>query len=185
MSYITLLFLAISVSADAFAVSIGVGITEKRISQKQAFSLALTFGLFQAIMPIIGFFLASLFEKSISNYDHWLAFWLLGYIWWAMIFQWWKWWEDGIIGKNILALRSIIVLGIATSIDALAIGISLTATTPSIFFPALVIWIITFAVSYIWVEFWRKLGKKVGSHSEIIGWLVLIVIGTNILLQHL
>lgn len=185
MSYITLLLLAISVSADAFAVSISAGITEKKISQKQAISLAFTFGLFQAIMPIIGFYLTSLFEKSILHYDHWLAFFLLGYIWWNMIYQWWKWWEENIIEKNIFHFYSLIVLGIATSIDALAIGISLTATTPSIFFPAIVIWIFTFALSYIWVEFWKKLGKKVWSHSEIIGWLILLGIGTNILIQHL
>lgn len=87
MSFVTLLFLAISLSADAFAVAVGTGISQDKIRKKQAISMAVTFGVFQAMMPIIGFYLASLFAHSIGSFDHWIAFLLLGYIGGNMIHE--------------------------------------------------------------------------------------------------
>lgn len=80
MSFITILFLAFSLSADAFAVAVGTGISQKKVHKKEAFSMALTFGIFQGVMPILGFLLATLFTEAITSYDHWIAFVLLGYI---------------------------------------------------------------------------------------------------------
>lgn len=185
MFFITLFFLALSLSADAFAVALGAGISQKSIKMMQALKMAFSFWFFQALMPIIGFFLASIFSKYITSYDHWIAFILLGYIGWNMIYEWWKWEDEVITEKNIFGLKSLITLGIATSIDALAVGVSLTASTKDIFFPALMIGVITFFISYLGVEFGKKWGKHVGSRSEIIGGLILIGIGTKILIEHL
>ncbi len=185
MSFITLLLLALSLSADAFAVAVGTGISQEKIHKKQAIFMALTFGFFQALMPIIGFYLASLFAHSIINFDHWIAFILLGYIGGNMIREWWKNGDKNNIGKNIFSVRSLLVLGIATSIDALAIWISLIASTDNIFFPAALIGVVTFMTTYLGVNFGKKFAKHLGSRAEIIGWLVLIGIGTKILIEHL
>ncbi len=185
MSFITLLFLALSLSADAFAVAVATGISQKSIKISEAIKMAFSFWFFQALMPIIGFFLASIFSEYITSYDHWIAFFLLWYIGWNMIYEWWKWNDETIEEKNVFGLKSLITLGIATSIDALAVGVSLTASTQDILFPALMIGLVTFLFSYLGVEFGKKWGNHVGSRSEIIGGLILIGIGTKILIEHL
>ena len=185
MSFVTLFLLSLSLSADAFAVAVGTGISQEKIQKKQAIFMAITFWGFQALMPIIGFYLASLFAHSIGNFDHWIAFILLGYIGGNMIREWLKNWDKDNIGKNIFSIRSLLVLGIATSIDALAVWISLIASTDSIFFPAILIGIVTFFMTYLGVNFGKKFAKHMWSRAEIIGWLVLIGIGTKILIEHL
>lgn len=184
MSFFTIILLALSLSADAFAVAVGTGISQNKIQKKQSLSMAFSFGFFQAIMPIIGFFAASLFAKQIMDYDHWIAFVLLGYIGGNMAYEWWKP-DDAEEKKDMFTLRSLITLGIATSIDALAIGVWLTASTDDIFVPAIFIGITTFILSFIGIEFGKKFGQKIGSRAEIIGGLILIGIGTNILIEHL
>lgn len=185
MSFITVLLLAISLSADAFAVAVGTGISQKNIRIKQALLMAFSFWFFQALMPIIWFYLASLFASLITDYDHWIAFVLLGYIGVNMIYEGWKWGGNEEEKKDVFSLKSLIILGVATSIDALAVGISLTASTENIFYPALVIGIITFVASYIGLGFGKKFWHHIGSRSEIIGGLILIGIGTNILIEHI
>ncbi len=185
MSFVTILLLALSLSADAFAVAIGTGITQDKVHKKQAISMAMTFGVFQAMMPIIGFYLASLFSSVMNSYDHWIAFILLGYIGSNMIYDGWKRWDKDNIGKNIFSIRSLLILGIATSIDALAVWISLTASTSDILFPASIIGIVTFIMTYLGVNFGKKFAKHMGSRAEIIGWLILIGIGIKILIEHL
>lgn len=184
MSFFTVLLLALSVSADAFAVAVGAGISQKKIYTRQSLSMAFSFGFFQAIMPVIGFFAASLFSKQIMDYDHWIAFILLGYIGINMIQEWWQW-TDTDEKKDIFSIRSLITLGIATSIDALAIGVSLTASTNTILVPAIIIGITTFILSFIGIEFGKKFGQHIGSRAEIIWGIILIGIGTNILMEHI
>lgn len=102
-----------------------------------------------------------------------------------MIYEGWKWADEEEEKKDVFSLKSLITLGIATSIDALAVGVSLTASTENIFYPALVIGIITFVASYIGLGFGKKFWHHIGSRSEIVGGLVLIGIGTNILIEHI
>lgn len=185
MSFITTLLLALSVSADAFAVAIWAWISHKHIKLTQALWMALSFWFFQAIMPIIGFQITTLFPDVIKNYDHWIAFLLLGYIWWNMMAAWFNSNEEEKVDKNIFGFKSLLILGIATSIDALAVGASLTASTDNIYIPASIIWLVTFMTTFIGVKFGSKFSEKIGSRSEIVGWFILIVIGIKILIDHL
>jgi putative Mn2+ efflux pump MntP len=185
MAFLTLLLLAISLSADAFAVAVGTGISQRHIRSRDALQMAFSFGFFQAIMPIIGFAVASLFAEQIMDYDHWIAFLLLGYIGANMIHEWWssesEWGQE----RDVFSIRSLIVLGVATSIDALAVGVSLTASVTSIYFPALMIGVITFVLSWVGIEFGKKWWAKIWKNAEIVGGLILIGIGTKILIEHL
>ena len=185
MSLITIFFLALSLSADAFAVAVATGISQSTIRTKQAISMAFSFGFFQAVMPIIGFLLASLFAEQIMGYSHWIAFVLLGYIGGNMVYAGWQWADEGAVAKDVFSLRSLVTLGIATSIDALAVGVSLTASTTDIYLPALMIGVVTLIASYIGLEFGKRWGHHIGSRSEIIWGLILIAIGTRILIEHL
>lgn len=185
MNFFQLILLSFSLSADAFAVAVGTGVSRKTILFRQALLMALCFGMFQAIMPIIGYSLASLFSQIITAYDHWIAFLLLGYLGGNMMYAGWKCSDDEEEKRDIFSLGSLITLGIATSIDALAVGVSLVATEKSIFFPAFIIGIITFVLSFIGVAFGKKFGKHIGSRAEILGGCILIGIGTKILIEHL
>ena len=184
MSLFTIFLLWLSVSADAFAVAVASSLSQKKVLFKQALSMGIAFWLFQGLMPILGFYLASFFTVIIMDYDHWIAFILLGYIGINMI-------QEGLsqsdekMDKNIFTFRSLLFLSIATSIDALAVGISLTASTDNIYFPALIIAIITGILSFIGVRFWPRIWSKIWSRSEIIGGLILIWIGAKILADHL
>jgi putative Mn2+ efflux pump MntP len=185
MNFIQIFLLSVSLAADAFAVAVGAGISQKKILLKQALAMALCFGIFQAAMPIIGYTLASLFSDIIVNYDHWIAFILLGYIGWNMIYEWWKWDDEEKDAKNIFGLRSLCILWLATSIDALAVGVSLTATEKSIWPSAIMIGIVTFVLSFIGVEFGKRFGMHIGKKAEIIWWIILMGIGSNILYEHI
>lgn len=183
MSILSLFFLALSLAADAFAVALGIWMSRQKILMRQALMMAWCFGIFQAIMPILGYSLASLFSEIIRDYDHWIAFILLGYIWGNMIYSGLKKEEES-LEKDVFSLRSLLTLGIATSIDALAVWVSLTATEESIYFPALVIGIITFVASFIALESGKRLSDKLGSYAEVCGGAILIGIGINILIEH-
>ncbi len=185
MNFLQLILLSFSLSADAFAVAVGTGVSRKHILLRQALAMALCFGVFQAIMPIFGYTLASIFATVISAYDHWIAFLLLGYLGGNMIYAGWKCDDDEEETREVFSFWTLITLGIATSIDALAVGVSLVATEKSILFPAIIIGIITFLCSFIGVEFGKKFGKHIGSRAEILGGIILIGIGIKILVEHL
>ncbi len=185
MSIVTIFLLSFSLAADAFAVAIWAGIIHKKVNIRESISMAFSFGFFQALMPILWFLLASIFAKQIMEYDHWIAFFLLGYIGWNMISAWYSKDEDQKLDKNIFWIKSLLILGIATSIDALAVGVSLTASTDDIYIPAMTIWVTTFVLSFIWVRFGSKFWDKIWSKAEIIGGAILIMIGTKILIEHL
>lgn len=186
MNLITILLLAISLAADAFAVSVATGISEKKVSFKNAIKMSFGFWFFQALMPIIWFFLAGFFSEIIRDYDHWIAFILLTYIGGNMASSGWKGSDMNIqSSKNTFGWKSVFILSVATSIDALAVGVSLTASISNIWIPALFIGVITFFLSFLGIEFGKKWGTKIGNRAEIIGGCILILIGCNILREHL
>ncbi len=184
MSIVETVILAFSLSMDAFAVSIAAGIGSPQASRKNALRTAGAFGLFQTLMPVIGFFVAGSFYRFICHLDHWVAFALLSFIGGKMIIE--------AAGRNAcaeqtvdLGIRSLFFLAIATSIDALAAGVSLTFLCASIWFPALLIGFITFAVCLGGFLFGKRLGCSFGRKTEVAGGIVLILLGVKILLEGL
>ena len=179
-----IILIAIGLSMDAFAVSITSGITIKCLRIKHAFRIAFFFGAFQAIMPVIGWLAGIGLKQYVENFDHWIAFGLLVFIGGKMIYEA-VWIKE--IEKKCDPLNLIVLLGlaIATSIDALAVGVTFAFLKVSIFTPALIIGCITFVISLGGVYLGNKAGDRLGSTMEVVGGLILIGMGIKILIQHL
>ncbi len=184
MGALELVLISIGLSMDAFVVSIGKGISLNKIEKKNVLIIALFFGFFQGFMPLLGYLLGSTFSDYIVNYDHWIAFILLSVVGSNMLIEAFD--DDNDNEKENFKIKEIFVLAIATSIDALAVGITL-ALMPDvdIFISVFTIGIITFVLSYIGVIFGKNIGTKFGKIAEIFGGLVLIGIGLKILVEHL
>lgn len=184
MDIISILFIAFGLAMDAFAVSISSGVIISSFRWAYALKIALFFGIFQVMMPVIGWYAGLSFRKFISGFDHWIAFGLLAMVGCRMIYESYKKIEtDKLIDPlNIFVL---LMLSLATSIDALAVGISLTFLEISIFFPAIIIGIITFLLSGVGVYIGNKLGDYLEKKFEVIGGIILISIGFRILITHL
>lgn len=173
--------IAIAVSMDAFAVSICKGLVMKKIEKKNAIKIGLYFGIFQAGMPILGYLLGKQFEQFVQNIDHWIAFILLSFIGLEMI----KESFDDSKENDKLDFKTMFILSIATSIDALTIGITYAFFKVNIIIASTIIGITTFAFSVIGVFIGNKFGAKFKNQAEIIGGIILILIGLKILLEHL
>jgi putative Mn2+ efflux pump MntP len=190
MGFLELLLVGIGLSMDAFAVSICKGLNMKKINYSQSFFIALFFGGFQALMPLIGWFLGSQFEKYINRFDHWIAFILLAFIGGKMLYDVIRGGDGeedeaaGATGKAFFA--ELTLLAIATSIDALAVGITL-ALLPgtNIWFSIAVIGITTFIISFSGVFIGNRFGAKYQRGAQIAGGVILIIIGLKILLEGL
>lgn len=184
MSIISIILVAISLSMDAFTVSISNGIILKKVKLKDAFKIALYFGTFQFIMPIIGWVIGSMFSGYIESIDHWIAFILLTFIGINMMYESKNEQNDKQI-KNPTNNKTILLMAIATSIDALAVGISFAMLDTYILFPSICIGIITFFISFIGVFIGRKVGELFKTNAEMLGGIILILIGLNILREHI
>ncbi len=189
MSYITILGISAGLAMDAFAVSISYGCTPKKVPVKHILLISISFGLFQALMPVIGWNVGRFFADLIRNYDHWIAFSLLVYIGIRMIIEGSKTdtSEDSSceMDDHILDLKKLFVLSVATSIDALAVGLSLSLLGYEIITPAIIIGITTFIFSYIGVKMGCRLHNILGKRVEIFGGVVLISIGIKIIIEHM
>lgn len=185
MLYIEVLLLAIGLSMDSLAVSItGGAILKGRCSIRHIAKIAGVLGLFQAGMTVIGYTMGAGFERYIRSLDHWIAFVLLLYLGGKMIYDSTK--EEEEEGKfDPLCNRTLCGLGVATSIDALAVGISLAVLKSPLTLQAATIGVVTFAMSAFGVYFGNRFGKKVDLKLDLIGGLILIGIGTKILIEHL
>jgi putative Mn2+ efflux pump MntP len=184
MSILELFLVAVSLSMDAFAVSICKGLALKKIRLKDSVVVGLWFGGFQALMPLIGYFLGTRFEKYITSIDHWIAFALLAAIGVNMIREALK--KDDDEGTDAsLAVKTMLILAVATSIDALAVGITfaLTFLQVHIITAVCLIGIITFALSMAGVKAGSVFGGKYKSKAELTGGAVLVVLGLKILLE--
>lgn len=186
MGLIELLLIAVGLSMDAFAVSICKGLGMRKINFKHAIIIALFFGVFQGVMPVIGWLLGTQFEGYITNIDHWIAFGLLVLIGGKML--WDAFHEEESCTdceQPKINVKELTLLAIATSIDALAIGITLAFLQVDIVPAALTIGITTFVLSFIGVIVGNRFGDKYQKRATIAGGVVLIVIGAKILLEHL
>ena len=193
MNFIALIFTAFALSMDAFAVSITKGMTIKNLKKSTALKMALTFGVFQGAMPLLGWALGISFESYIKSIDHWIAFILLGFIGFNMI----KGFFDDRKEENAselefsatadvddLSNKEIIMLAVATSIDALAVGISFAFLNVSIIPAASIICTITFLVCVVGVFVGNKVGDIFNGYAELVGGIILILIGFNIFNEH-
>ncbi|MGL5328038.1 MAG: manganese efflux pump MntP family protein [Peptostreptococcaceae bacterium] len=180
--------MAVGVSMDAFAVAVCKGLSMKKVTFKKAAIVGLYFGGFQGAMPLIGYFLGVQFKDYIINIDHWIAFILLGFLGVKMIQEAFSKDDDDDVfqsEREMLSVKNMIVLAIATSIDALAVGITLAFLQVDIVPAVLFIGIVTFILSMIGVKIGNVFGSKYKSKAEFAGGLILICIGTKILLEHL
>jgi len=184
MHLITVFFIAVGLAMDAGAVSLSSGITIENLKTKNAFLIASFFGFFQAIMPVIGWIVGYRLKNYITEVDHWIAFVLLAVIGGRMIYESIKKDNDKRI-INPLNIYVLFTLAIATSIDALVIGIGFAFLNFSIVLPIIMIGLITFIVSFIGVFTGNRLGKIFAKKIEILGGVILIIIGIKILIEHL
>ncbi len=183
MCFITILVIAIALSMDAFSVSIATGAAYKKTGNRIALKMAFFFGFFQAFMPVIGWLLGLTFRKYIESFDHWVAFALLALVGGKMIYEAIFTKEDQ-KNNGVMTLTLLLILSIATSIDALAVGITFSLMDQSIAEAVIIIGLVTFAFSYIGVFIGEKLGHFFENKIEIAGGLVLIAIGIKILIEH-
>lgn len=183
MDIITILLVAFGLSMDAFAVSVTSGLAIDKLKIGHALRIGAFFGMFQAIMPIIGWLAGIGLKDFISGIDHWVAFVLLTVIGVKMIFESSKMKEDK--NSDPLNVYTLLILSVATSIDALAVGLSLSALAVAIMMPALIIGLTTFTFSFAGVFIGKRVGHLFESKIELAGGLILIGIGIKILTEHL
>lgn len=184
MGIAELIILAFGLAMDAFAVSICKGLAMKKTGIKECAIVGLWFGGFQAAMPLIGYFLGKAFEKYITSLDHWIAFILLGLIGAMMIKESFEKEEDEADAS--LSPKTMVVMAIATSIDALAIGISFGVLPDvNISLAVALIGIITLALCMVGVKIGNVFGAKYKSKAEFAGGIILVLLGTKILIEHL
>ena len=189
MGIAELLLLAVGVSMDAFAVSICKGLAMKKATLKEEMTCGIWFGGFQALMPTIGFFLGTLFADAIKAVDHWVAFILLGIIGFNMLKEAFSKEEECCCcdEKNAdMSVKTMFIMAVATSIDALAVGISLAmAGNVNIFLAALFIGICTCSLSAVGVKVGNVFGSRYEKKAQFAGGAILILLGLKILLEHL
>lgn len=193
MGFIEVLLAAFALAMDAFSVAVTSGIILKKPTNKSAVKIGLFFGGFQFLMPCLGYFLGCVFANLIKSYDHWIAFILLAFIGGKMIWEAVSEKEDEDI-KNPLDNKLLVMMAVATSIDALALGVTfaglgmgiftMTACSLSLILSAGIIGVVAFILSGLGVHIGAKFGNLFGNKAEILGGLVLIGMGIKILIEH-
>ena len=184
MTIFEIIAIGVALAMDAFAVSICKGLSMKKVNYKDSFIIALFFGGFQALMPLIGYYAGTLFLSYIEKYDHWVAFILLAYIGGKMI-------VDALHPEEIkteeykMDYKELTVMAIATSIDALAVGIAFSCEDVQIFSSIAIIGIVTFVICFAGVSIGNRFGAKYQNKAQIAGGIVLLIIGIRIIAEHL
>lgn len=186
MGLLELVLIAVGLSMDAFAVSVCKGLNMTRRNYKNCFLIAGFFGVFQAGMPLIGWLLGTQFQRYITSFDHWVAFGLLALIGGKMIYESMEKTDSATSCADELSLQELLLLAIATSIDALAVGITF-ALLPNtdILASVLLIGVITFVLSFAGVIIGNQFGSKYEKKAELAGGIILVAMGIKILVEHL
>ena len=182
---LSILFIALGLAADCFAVALGGGATIRALRYIQVMRTALAFGAAQAIMPVIGWAVGRTVVDYISAYDHWVVFGLLGAVGGRMIWEAFHEKEEGQGGTDISRGWLLISLAVATSIDSLAVGLSFGLIETNIIYASLIIGVVAFLITHLGFYLGRKAGSLLGQRARIIGGIILIGIGTRILVTHL
>lgn len=187
MGFVTIILTGFALAMDAFAVSVTKGMTLRKVNFYISFKIAFFFGFFQGIMPFIGWFVGIRFQSYITAFDHWIALFLLSFIGLKMIFEAF---EDcrnpelTVTCDGEIDTKELIILSIATSIDALAVGVSFAFLNISILPVCTSIGVITLLLCFLGVLIGKKLGSLFKNYAQIIGGIILILIGINILNEH-
>lgn len=184
MNLVTIILIALGLAMDAFAVSVASGFSAKRLHLRHALRMAAAFGIFQALMPVAGWLAGTGLRSFMTGIDHWVAFGLLSAIGGKMISESTKL-DDSEKSSNPFASPTLFVLAVATSIDAFAVGISLSMIGIAIAAPAAIIGAVTFALSLGGTYIGERFGHLFERKLELIGGLILIGIGVKILVEHL
>ncbi len=190
------LLIAVSLSMDAFAVSVSTAACSKNLTRYHMLRAAVAFGLFQFLMPLAGWFLGNTFSFFISSFDHWIAFALLALVGGKMLYEVYEEWKESPDAgacpddeetkkRDLTSKRIVFLLAIATSIDALAVGMTFSVMGQAAFQPSLVIGLVTFSLCSIGFFFGKRIGGLLGRYAQLAGGLVLIAIGGKILASHL
>ena len=185
MSIFALFTLAVGLSMDAFAVSVCKGLALPKVKLRYMVLVGLWFGGFQALMPAIGYFLGAQFSSYISNFDHWIAFILLGIIGGSMIKEALEKDDEEECPDAGLGVKTMFLMAVATSIDALAVGVTLAFLKVDVVSSVLFIGVVTFVISAVGVRIGNIFGTKYKSKAELLGGIILIILGIKILLEHL
>jgi putative Mn2+ efflux pump MntP len=185
MDALTLFGIAFALAMDAFAVALGTGMNLATLTGRHLFRLGFHFGLFQALMPIIGWLAGQSVQQKIAAWDHWIAFALLGGVGGHMLWEAWREEREEKSASDPTRGMSLVLLSVATSIDALAVGFSLSVLGVAIWTPALVIGLVAGVLTVAGMLLGRRAGEHWGPRVEIAGGLVLIGIGVKILVEHL
>jgi len=185
MDLISIFIIAVSLSIDSFAASVVLGSNSKQIKLINVIKVAIIMGFFQALMPVIGWGIGDKFKYLIESFDHWVAFVLLLLVGGKMLYESLSKKNDTSNSFQISNFYVLVTLGISTSIDALVIGIGLGVLKVGIVTPAIIIGVVTFVFSSIGVVIGKNVGKQFGAKFETIGGIVLILLGTKILIEHL
>jgi putative Mn2+ efflux pump MntP len=180
----TILVLAVGLSMDAVAVSLAASASNRARGPRAMFRLSFHFGLFQFLMPVVGWLLGVSVAPYIESVDHWIAFGLLAFVGGRMIWTAVSGVEED-LGRDPSRGTTLVLLSVATSIDALAIGLTLAMLGGSIWFVSLVVGLVTATLSFLAVLLGKRVGRAVGRRMEIVGGLALIAIGAKILVEHL
>jgi manganese efflux pump family protein len=179
-----ILFIAAGLSMDALAVAISCGLAIRQLHLKHAFRIALFFGLFQALMPSLGWLAGIGFKRGIESFDHWVAFALLALIGGKMVYEAFHA-DDGVRPEGPPGTRRLLTLAVATSIDALAVGVVFACSDVLVAGPALIIGAVTFTIALAGVYIGERAGRRSRRGAEVMGGLILIGIGIKILVEHL
>jgi putative Mn2+ efflux pump MntP len=186
MDMLNIVAIAVALAMDAFAVAIATGVRLKRVSLRQFFRLSWHFGFFQAMMPVIGWTAGLTVRDAIARYDHWIAFALLVYVGGNMIRESFKLEKDAQDRRDPTRGLTLVLLSVATSIDALAVGFSISLLQVAIWTPALVIGLVAGAFTVLGLHLGKAMGaaERLSPWAELIGGSVLLLIGCNILNEH-
>jgi len=185
MNIFELFLLALGLSMDAFAVAVSIGLTLVKSGVKKPLIVGAYFGFFQGAMPLLGYFVARRFADHITAYSHWIAFALLVFLGGKMILSGLKKEQDPENTESSLSPKQMLPLAIATSIDALAVGVSLAFLYVSIIPAVSFIGVVTFVISAIGVYIGKAIGAKFKAHAAILGGVILVIMGIRILIEHL
>jgi len=183
VSFISILIIAIGLGMDAFSVAISIGAVSRKVSLAPVLRLSASFGLFQFFMPLAGWLGGMTIADHIADFDHWIAFTLLLYVGGKMIHESFQG-EEKVHPNDPTKGLTLLMLSVATSIDALAVGLSLAFLKTPILYPSIIIGVVAFIMTAMGMLFGEKLGKICGKRVEIVGGIILIGIGVKILFDH-